>query len=397
MRKESKLLGAIDLLYGSILDESEFRPALATVAEFADARGAYHLIFDRTKGAAVSAASVGVDPDAQSEYLDHYSSQDVRVPAALDKPVGSLVTEHTLLDQDVFCASELYRAFLKRYDIPHFLALWTQKSATHLSAFAIQRAAQQGRFLKSDEEQLAPLVPHLLRALRIRDGLKEIRASHAAYSAVIDRLPFGVVTLNWDRSVIEVSRVAQHLFQVSHVIHCRQGRVHAARLEDDSRLQRAIYVAMTGGARGELPGRSLTLSDRHRQRTLRVTVLPVPRPHPSMSREPGCMLVMVDLNALGTPSVERVMKLLQLTTAEARLACELCKGISLREAAAALGLSINTCKTQLKSIYARTGCRSHVDLVKALLLSGLALGVSDSETSHTIGSYKQSRPTRRRS
>jgi DNA-binding CsgD family transcriptional regulator len=395
MDKEAQLLRAIDLLYGSILDKNELQPALGAVSEFADARGAYHLTFDRLRGVAVSSTSVGVDPEAQNEYLHQYSAQDVRVPAALDKPAGSLVTEHTLVDPDFFHASELYRAFLQRYDIPHFLAVWTQKSDTHLSALAIQRTARQRAFLKPDEEHLAPLVPHLVRALRIREAFKGARAAHAAYGTVINRLPFGVVMLNWDRSVNEMSSAAERLFRTSHIIRCRQGRVHAARGDDDSRLQRAIHVAMTGAASRDLPGRALTLFDRHRHRCLRVTVLPVPKPHPSMNRHPACMLLVVDPNTLGTPSVETIMELLQLTAAEARLACELCKGISLREAATALGVSVNTCKTQLKSIYARTGCRSHVDLVKALLLSGLAQDISRSETDPTIGTT-DSRPTSQR-
>ena len=31
----------------------------------------------------------------------------------------------------------------------------------------------------------------------------------------------------------------------------------------------------------------------------------------------------------------------------------------------------NTCKAQLKSIYAKTGCRSHVDLAKTLIMTAL--------------------------
>ena len=39
-----------------------------------------------------------------------------------------------------------------------------------------------------------------------------------------------------------------------------------------------------------------------------------------------------------------------------------------------LGKSFHTCKTQLKSIYAKTGCRNHVELTKALFMSALAQG-----------------------
>ena len=57
-----------------------------------------------------------------------------------------------------------------------------------------------------------------------------------------------------------------------------------------------------------------------------------------------------------------------MTEAEAALASTLYSGISPREAADTLGLSINTCKTQLKSVYAKVNCRSHVQLVKKLTI-----------------------------
>jgi DNA-binding CsgD family transcriptional regulator len=77
------------------------------------------------------------------------------------------------------------------------------------------------------------------------------------------------------------------------------------------------------------------------------------------------MLVIFDPNRSPEPAVSAVRRVLNLSEAEARLVCELFTGITLREAAENLQRSINTCKAQLKSIYSKTGCASHVDLVKA--------------------------------
>jgi DNA-binding NarL/FixJ family response regulator len=49
-------------------------------------------------------------------------------------------------------------------------------------------------------------------------------------------------------------------------------------------------------------------------------------------------------------------------------------GITLREAADHLQLSINTCKAQLKSIYSKTGCSSHVDLAKVTFFAASTNG-----------------------
>jgi DNA-binding CsgD family transcriptional regulator len=87
----------------------------------------------------------------------------------------------------------------------------------------------------------------------------------------------------------------------------------------------------------------------------------------------GLMLI-VDPEQAPRPRAALIQTALHLTRAEAALANKLFDGGSLRETAEALGRSINTCKAQLKSIYAKTGCRSHVDLAKALMLTALGHG-----------------------
>jgi len=63
-----------------------------------------------------------------------------------------------------------------------------------------------------------------------------------------------------------------------------------------------------------------------------------------------------------------------LTHSEAALACALFSGITLMEASNQLGVSLNTCKSQLKAIYIKTDCRSHVDLVKAMFAACVIRG-----------------------
>lgn len=59
----------------------------------------------------------------------------------------------------------------------------------------------------------------------------------------------------------------------------------------------------------------------------------------------------------------------ELTTAEAELASLLARGIALKAAAKHRGISYETARTQLKSLFQKTGCRKQGELV-ALLLGG---------------------------
>src|SRR4030095_13792257 len=74
------------------------------------------------------------------------------------------------------------------------------------------------------------------------------------------------------------------------------------------------------------------------------------------------------------PQVETVRKLFDLTRKEAQLAMCLTNGRSLREAASDLGITLNTARAHLRSIFAKTGIDRQARLVRAILRSVAALG-----------------------
>ena len=62
--------------------------------------------------------------------------------------------------------------------------------------------------------------------------------------------------------------------------------------------------------------------------------------------------------------------LIDLTAAEARVFARLAEGGTVAEAASALGIGLGTIKTHLHRIFAKTGTRSQVELIR--LASSLA-------------------------
>jgi DNA-binding CsgD family transcriptional regulator len=56
-----------------------------------------------------------------------------------------------------------------------------------------------------------------------------------------------------------------------------------------------------------------------------------------------------------------------LTSAEARLALLLAEGLSLKEASEALSVSVLTLRSQLKSVFVKTGVKRQTELVTLLL------------------------------
>ena len=71
--------------------------------------------------------------------------------------------------------------------------------------------------------------------------------------------------------------------------------------------------------------------------------------------------------------VEQLAELFDLLPSEARLALALSRGMSIREAAADLNLSVETARTYSKRVYAKTGARGQAELVGFIHRSVLAI------------------------
>ena len=90
-----------------------------------------------------------------------------------------------------------------------------------------------------------------------------------------------------------------------------------------------------------------------------------------------CLVAPLDRRRFAT--VRQLMALFNLSAAEACLARALCHGDSLDEYATDQGLKLPTVKTQLRSVFAKTGTERQASLIR--LLSGIPV-VRDEQTTH---------------
>jgi DNA-binding CsgD family transcriptional regulator len=88
---------------------------------------------------------------------------------------------------------------------------------------------------------------------------------------------------------------------------------------------------------------------------------------------PYALVVLKSLDVEGPLSGTLLHDLYGLTPAETRLSIMLLQGATLSEIAEWASVSLNTVRTQLKSIFAKTGIKRQTDLVRKLsLLSSLS-------------------------
>ena len=378
MDSKAEFNDLIGLLYDSVLDDRSWTSALEALVRFTGGTGAGEVIADPEAGTITQCATLNIAPEFKDLYLGYYASKEVRLPPAVGYGVGTVMTEGMLLERRELQASEIYNDLLRPFEVPHFMFAWLRKAEKKVQTLAIEGTIAHGAFDDPAVGRLAAVMPHLIRTVRMREHMIAARNAQHVCREVLETLPFGIAVLDETARVIELTTMAESVV-LGRALTLRQRRIHATDPDDDNELQAVLRSAITPA-----PGRPVSAGTvavrRFNASALKVTVTPISAVQfLSVVARPSALVIVVDPDKAPAPESALVQAVMGLTKSEAALAHALFAGKSLRDAARDLGRSVNTCKAQLKSIYAKTGCHTHVELAKSLVMA--ALGERPSNTS----------------
>ena len=268
--------------------------------------------------------------------------------------------------------SEFYREWMApqglgpHAPIGHTIALDGGRPVAGLAVFATPAS---GPFDETHLDFGDLLVPHLSLGYRM---LAQARR-HEALEDAIDRFPTGVVLLDARGHVLVTNRAARHIFEQNDGLALAENAPRAAAAADDAALHRAIEATIEASVAGRLiESAVLTVPRRSGRRPYPLMVGPL-RPHegePTLA-DAVAVLYVSDLDTGTLRRREALRELYGLTEAESHLVELLCQGSSLDEAADARGVTLNTARSQLKQVFAKTHTSRQSELVR-LVLSGVA-------------------------
>lgn len=143
------------------------------------------------------------------------------------------------------------------------------------------------------------------------------------------------------------------------------------RLHFSDRQANAVFVTVLEQLRQENapPCQSFPVAAQPDAPALVVHVVPVKRHARDIFTRSSAVVVVTPVGEVGPPDLKVICGLFDLTRAEARVAQEITMGRSVEEVAASMGTTVATVRTQLKSVYRKTGVNRQSQLVA--LLSGI--------------------------
>lgn len=316
----------------------------------------------------------GYDSASKQAYRDHFVHLDMFAPTLKQSRIGKMIHGDSAVPWAQQRTSEFYNDYMHPLGGRYVLGATLTRDTQHNLLFALQRSRKQGDFTQDHIQLIQLVAPHIARAVQIHRKLYEVTTQkHWALSA-LNRLKTGVILLN-DQSRPEfVNSAANSLMSECKCVIAEDGLL-LTNLTDTLRLHRLIADAISA-ANGHNRTAGGALDIRTPTQTIRIQVIPLPRNLSdhiwSFGASDSCVALFI--TSANCPSLHGHKWAAQygLTPAETKLAILIVEGIDLETAATRLCVSIQTIRSQLKSVFSKTNVSRQAELV-VLLLSDLLM------------------------
>jgi DNA-binding CsgD family transcriptional regulator len=309
---------------------------------------------------------VGISPDYERLYFEKYIGMNPLYPALPFLEVGGVHTVADLLPYDEMRKTLFYKEWLRPQGFLDVAFSNLEKSITTSVVFTIIRRERDGMVDDEMLRQLRLIMPHIRRAALIGKviDLKTMEAASLADS--LDGIVAAMFIVDAAAYIAHANASGHAMLANGSLLRSLGGKLAA----NDSEAERALYSVFAAASNGDIAvgarGFAVPLTARNGERYV-AHALPLTS---GARRQAGIayaattaiFVTKAELN-LSSPT-ETIAKLYKLTPSEIRILLAVIEIGALPAVADALGISKETAKTHLNSVFSKTNTHRQADLVK---------------------------------
>lgn len=286
------------------------------------------------------------------------------------QPVGvaSQVADHRELRE----YHPLYhRLVLKPANLGFVAAVTLYRDDEWHVGLGVHRGFEAEPFSAADIATIQQLFPHFCRAVRIHREFELLRNRDDQLSSALSRLTLGVLVVAPGGRVVYRNETADLLLDGHPAIGLTaEGRLRVWSAEEQRQLDQLLCALATAERRAEVRGRAIGIHHPGRDLPLTLMAAPLEAPLGGMngtSVEGYVAVYLADPESPTFVQAETLQSLYGLSPAEAAVAISLANGLTLEEISRSNGVSTETVRSQLKSVFSRMGVNRQQDVVRVVL------------------------------
>ncbi|BCH33831.1 hypothetical protein MesoLjLc_57610 [Mesorhizobium sp. L-8-10] len=348
----------IDLVYASLLGEADWNDFLDRLSARLPGGKTVFFFHDSVRNRGDLSLTSGLSEEALRAYAQHYSRINPWMAKASVRPIGLGVVSEQMLDRGDLVRTEFYGDFMRSIGAEAAVGVTiVRESGRSLLLSTLTDRADPNQNVAA-AETLTRLAPHLRRAFRYYQTGPFQKALSDVGDHLFEETDIGLVVVGEGMTVKSVSAAAvRHIDGGEGIGITPTGRV-ALTDQDAARALQQMVDRLAEGPR--VHSHVVAASGKMRKITLvRLNKDPIA----SFFEGPTVAILIEPAQGTRPPDLERATAAFNLTPAEIKVALALNRGISLRQAAAELGIAEGTARQQLKSIFRKTGTSRQSELI----------------------------------
>ena|GEM_PF-373636 len=358
------------LLYDGILEPAQWAKGLRRIQAQLECAAFHHLDISSLGKSARSVAVSLQDTEPPSkkvlEFERHYMPQDIRVPAMWATLEGGVWWDQEHFSDSTIRRAPIYAEFLASMGMQHTVCIPLRDGAASRDFVGFMRHLDQKPFDRDEQALVGLLVPHMVRANKLRYRASQLAVQAGLGAAALDALPQALAVVDAGLRVRYANAAAEHVFAGRARFTSCQGVLHASDPESQRLLEHRVAEACRVGDFARAGIVRIAASE-HLGGECSVHILPLRASHPlatALHAVPHALLVWS--STLAVKTVEHICTALGLTETEARLALMLAQGRTVKDFAQAQGCSWHTARTHAKNLLTKTGCHRQAEIVQLL-------------------------------
>ena len=365
-------------IYEATIDPIHWDYVITMIAKLTRSKSACLYYKNKEIGMASTIAQYGLPSGDRMNFNDQCDSLDEMFCA-----------ENSAASENVSCTqfhpggngvmaddSELYLRWMKPHGIYHVGGAQFVDSKTHKAGIAILRDEKTGAWSDGDMRVINELLPHLRRALNIHSEFTHLKLRQDALLKGLDRLVIGLILYDRNARPVYINPTAKAIIKHHPALQLVDGDLLLVNPEDERNLRKTITDTA-----------DIDPDDSWKQSVaIGVTHPDVEAPLPILVTPMHAHLITSDLDYEGAKvavflsdpnqnqpiSIESLISVYSLTPSEAQVAISLANGHSIEEIAKGSNHSAHTIRSQLKSVFRKTGTTRQSELIKLLLTGAFA-------------------------
>ncbi|WP_147383959.1 helix-turn-helix transcriptional regulator [Noviherbaspirillum sedimenti] len=310
----------------------------------------------------------GITPEWAERYALNYVQDDMLAQHVMGAPIGHFYASNLDVPQpELIPQTSFYREWVVPQGFASGAGAVILREGAWFTQSFLLRAAGQPPYTREELARLDALVPHLQRALQMRERFAALQASRDVLAGGLDVLAMPTILFDEHSRVAHMNRRAVQLLADGKVLRLEARHLVAVDGDASRRLNFEISNAIRV-SRGEMIAlNEVVLVPRSGKMPLMLMVAPV---RLGGGQGHGAALMFAfDPQAAPGLTTGRIRKLFGLTETEAALAVALCSGKTLDDVARERSVAPSTVKTHLKHVFSKTGANRQTELVSLLLAS----------------------------